>query len=167
MSENLFGEQEPVKTLPLKNRSGSFNINPCIAVFGAGPDGSKCKNCKQLRSKAGSKTFYKCALRSITNGPATDHKINWPGCAKFEQSGNDGGLQVNDDNKKRIKAELLSGKRITVQSVLKTIGTQELRTYIPILRREDELDIATEWILKNGKRFKEYFLNPIPMQSAG
>jgi hypothetical protein len=158
MSLNLFGTQEPAKIMPLKNRSGSFNINPCIAVFGAGPEGTRCKDCTQLRCKSGSKKFFKCALRTITNGPATDHKVNWPSCAKFVQISNDGGVAHNDAHLKAIKEELLAGKRITVQSVLKTIGTQELRTYIPRLRREFGLLIETKWISSNGKRFKEYFL---------
>jgi hypothetical protein len=158
MTLNLFGVAEPVKIMPLKNRSGSFNINPCIAVFGDGPDGSKCKNCVQLRSKSGSKKFFKCALRTVTNGPATDHRVNWPGCAKFEQIANDGGIAHNDAHLKAIKDELLTGKRITVQSVLKSIGTQELRTYIPRLRREFGLNIDTVWVTRAEKRFKEYFI---------
>jgi hypothetical protein len=156
--ENLFGQQEPAKILPLKNRSGSFNINPCIAVFGDGPDGSRCKNCTQLRYKAGSKKFFKCALRTITNGAATDHKVNWPGCAKFEQIANDGGIAHNAAHMKSIKEQLLAGKRITVQSVLKSIGTQELRTYIPRFRREFGMIIDTNWLYRDGKKFKEYFI---------
>lgn len=157
MTLNLFGQQEPSKVMPLKNRSGSFNINPCIAVFGAGPDGTRCKDCQHLRSKEGSKTFYKCALRTITNGPATDHKVNWPTCAKYERSQTDGGLEINEADLAAIKAELVSGKRITVDSVIETVGTHELRTYIPRLRKEG-LEIDTEWINGKKKRYKEYFL---------
>lgn len=158
MTLNLFGAEEPVKTLPLKNRSGSFNINPCIAVFGDGPDGSRCKNCTQLRYKNGSKKFFKCALRTITNGPATDHRANWPGCAKFEQLSNDGGMALNESHLQAIKQQLEAGMRITVQSVRRTIGTQELRTYIPQLRRQYGMIIDTAWVVKDGARYKDYFL---------
>lgn len=30
-------------------------------------------------------TYYKCDLRRVTGGPATDHRTSWPTCAKFEQ----------------------------------------------------------------------------------
>ena len=29
------------------------------------------------------KTYFKCELRGITNGPGTDHRANWPACGKF------------------------------------------------------------------------------------
>lgn len=156
---NLFGEQEPSKMMPLKNRSGSFNINPCIGVFGPGPDAFRCKSCKNLLARGnGAKNFYKCALRTITNGPATDHKANWPACGKFDKIATDGGLVVNDDQLSQIKQLLIDGKRLTVQLVLRLVGTQELRTYIPILRKQHGLDIDTVWVVKNNKRFKEYYL---------
>ena len=62
------------------------------------------------------------------------------------------------DNLKAIREQLVHGWRITVQSVLKSIGTQEARHYIAKLRRDPELNIADEWVTRNGKRFKEYFL---------
>ena len=60
--------------------------NPCIAVFGAGPEGKRCKNCSQLYRIHKGKTYLKCALRIETNGPGSDHKANWPACGKFEAS---------------------------------------------------------------------------------
>jgi hypothetical protein len=156
--EDLFGNDTTNK-LPLKNRSGSFNINPCIAAFGAGPDNTKCKNCKLLKSKRGnSKIFYKCALRTSSNGPATDHKVHWPSCGQFLQCDNDGGLYAKEADLQQIKKLLLDGKRLTVVGVLRLVGTQELRTYIPILRRQHDMDISAEWQERGGKRFKEYYL---------
>lgn len=62
----------------------------------------------------------------------------------------------------QIRQQLESGRRITVQSVLKSIGTQELRTYIPQIRRKFKLAIVAEWTEANGKRFKQYYItNPI------
>lgn len=80
---DLFGnELQDVK--PLKNKSGSFNFNPCIPAYGRGPENTRCRGCKFLIRKHYSKVYYKCKLRGNTNGPATDHRVNWPACGKFE-----------------------------------------------------------------------------------
>lgn len=57
--------------------------NPCVRLFGEGPEGRKCKECALLTAHAFQRTFYKCSLR-VPGGPATDHRVNWPACAKFE-----------------------------------------------------------------------------------
>jgi hypothetical protein len=59
--------------------------NPCRKVYGKGPDGKRCKQCVYIYAKSYSKTYYKCAKRPDTNGPATDHRVNWFACAKFEE----------------------------------------------------------------------------------
>lgn len=83
--EDLFGN-EVREAKALKNKSGSFNENPCIPVYGKGPDGTRCKHCKYLFGVQHSKTYYKCELRGKpTGGPATDHRVNWPSCGKFEK----------------------------------------------------------------------------------
>lgn len=66
--------------------------------------------------------------------------------------------EQHDNNTKMIIEQLLAGRRITVQSVRKSVGTQELRHYIPIIRTDFGLIIDTEWKQKNGYRYKEYFL---------
>lgn len=60
-------------------------------------------------------------------------------------------------DKQKIASELKRGFIITVQSVLKSIRTQELRTYISVLKREG-MNIKGEWVSKRGKRFKQYHL---------
>ena len=78
-------------TLPLviterkfrKSKSGVFISNPCIAVYGKGPDGIKCKSCEHLLVRKFSKWYFKCALRKISSSPATDHRVNWPACSKY------------------------------------------------------------------------------------
>ena len=58
--------------------------NPCIAVYGDGPPGAKCKTCELLYRQSGTaKTYYKCELRRNTRGPGTDHRVNWPACGKY------------------------------------------------------------------------------------
>lgn len=62
-----------------------------------------------------------------------------------------------ETNITKIKEQLERGRRITVQSILDSVGTQELRHYIPIIRRRFNMIIDSEWTERNGKRFKEYF----------
>jgi hypothetical protein len=61
--------------------------NPCVRLFGLGPEGVTCRHCKHLiRHKPGCNTYLKCFLRGVTNGPGTDHKAGWKACKKFEAS---------------------------------------------------------------------------------
>lgn len=64
----------------------------------------------------------------------------------------------NQTAKAKIRSELERGFIITVQSVLKSCRTQELRTYISALKK-DGLKIKSEWITKGNKHFKQYFLS--------
>jgi transcription initiation factor IIE alpha subunit len=65
--------------------------------------------------------------------------------------------QTKNDNLSLIKCQLEKGKRITSISVLKSIGTTEIRHYLSKLRKEG-LAIKDRWIEKDGKHFKEWFL---------
>lgn len=58
--------------------------NPCVAVFGLGPDGVTCKGCSHLQRRGGgSRTFLKCDLRPRTRGLGTDHRAGWPACRHY------------------------------------------------------------------------------------
>ncbi len=60
--------------------------NPCVKVFGAGPDGSKCTTCTHLfRLLGNAKPYYKCDLRPLTGGPGSDHRKRWPACARYAE----------------------------------------------------------------------------------
>ena len=59
-------------------------VNPLLKIFGAGPEGERCKNCKHIFDRSFSKKYYKCNLRINTNSAKTDHRVNWQACAKFE-----------------------------------------------------------------------------------
>src|SRR6266702_4143563 len=64
------------------------NPNPCIAVYGNGPEGQTCKGCVHLRypiQRNPKAKFWKCDKRKLTHGPKTDHRVNWPACAKYEK----------------------------------------------------------------------------------
>lgn len=57
--------------------------NPMLA-FGPGPDGMRCKDCRHLYGVRYANTYWKCRKRGDSGGPATDHRVRWPACAKFE-----------------------------------------------------------------------------------
>ncbi|UYL93752.1 hypothetical protein NIIg32_gp60 [Parageobacillus phage vB_PtoS_NIIg3.2] len=60
--------------------------NPMVREYGYGPKDKKCKHCQYLFYKQFSKKYWKCALRPNTNGPATDHRVNWKACRQFLDS---------------------------------------------------------------------------------
>lgn len=62
---------------------GQANQNPMVRAFGAIRD-KKCVSCKHLIKHKLSKTYYKCGLRKMTNGSATDHRAHWIACSKHE-----------------------------------------------------------------------------------
>lgn len=78
LERDLFGSTVPVKA------KGKYTTNPCIAAYGT-TEGKKCKTCKLLYVHQMSNRFYKCRLRKFSHGPATDHKVNWPACGKYEE----------------------------------------------------------------------------------
>jgi hypothetical protein len=62
------------------------DVNPCVQIYGSGPDGVTCKTCSHLfRHKPGNKVFLKCDIRDFTRGKGTDHKAGWPACGKYEK----------------------------------------------------------------------------------
>lgn len=63
----------------------------------------------------------------------------------------------HQNNLKAIRAQILRGWRVTVKSILQSVGTQEARHYIAKLRRDPELAIKDRWVSKDGKRFKEWW----------
>ncbi len=85
MAKDLFGNEIPEKG-PSGNWSiGGKRVNPMVYGYGPGPEGKKCKHCAHLGVKRMGNTYYKCTLRHNTNGPATDHRVNWPACSKFKE----------------------------------------------------------------------------------
>jgi len=48
---------------------------------GFGPTGATCGICAHLRRKL---RWYKCALLGNSNCTATDVRLKWPACGKFE-----------------------------------------------------------------------------------
>lgn len=71
--------------LKLDAREIAAEPNPCRKAWGPGPAGKRCKHCLWLYSKIFANKYYKCKMRGLdTNGPGTDHRVNWLACGKFE-----------------------------------------------------------------------------------
>lgn len=63
-------------------------VNPCLALYGPHPYQQTCKDCVHLRysiQRNPKARYWKCDLRTLTHGKATDHKVNWPACARYEK----------------------------------------------------------------------------------
>jgi len=74
---------EKAEQAQLDANGGFKKPNPCIAKFGRGPEGRKCKDCAILRRRQYSKTYIKCMARGDTASVATDHLAGWPACIRF------------------------------------------------------------------------------------
>lgn len=55
--------------------------NPCVAAFGVGPTGSKCRDCAKFLRSWG--RWPKCEYRRRSACSSTDHRAGWNACAKF------------------------------------------------------------------------------------
>lgn len=53
---------------------------------GRGPEGKRCKDCKNFVRLEYAKTYFKCGLTNYTGGKATDIKATSPSCQYFEIS---------------------------------------------------------------------------------
>ena len=62
--------------------------NPMVRGYGFHDDEpvqTRCKTCRHcLRKRHRSFRGYRCRFRRDSNGPATDHRLKWPACAKYE-----------------------------------------------------------------------------------
>lgn len=81
---NQTPEQQAWLDAQLAKATTPERVNPCVGLFGKGPEGKTCRTCAHLIRKGRGKTYIKCALRRNTNGPATDHRARWMACAKYE-----------------------------------------------------------------------------------
>lgn len=57
--------------------------NPCLKLYGLGPEGARCGTCKHLVRFRRGGTWYKCDLRTMTHGANTDHRVRWPACGRY------------------------------------------------------------------------------------
>lgn len=58
--------------------------NPCVQVYGYGPEGEECGDCGLLVIRfASGRRYYKCPLRRMSACEATDHRVGWRSCGKW------------------------------------------------------------------------------------
>lgn len=75
-------------------------------------------------------------------------------------------MEVNAfKNEKAILEQLIAGRRITTMSVLSSVGTSELRTYLSRIRKT--VKISSTWVKRNGKHFKEYYIEDVTGRKQG
>jgi hypothetical protein len=48
-------------------------------------DTERCGGCAHFRRYKQAATWFKCALARQSGSTATDWRVNWPACGKFEQ----------------------------------------------------------------------------------
>ena len=89
MTRPVFGlDRDPGVTgeMAERSKSGTPKRNPVVAALGPGPEGRICRDCSHLFRVGGvAGRYYKCDLRKVTSGAATDHRVRWPSCAAFEE----------------------------------------------------------------------------------
>ncbi len=57
-------------------------------TYGSGPKTETCRACLHLTFHEGhTHRFYKCSKAKISHGPATDWRVAWPACGKFQKKG--------------------------------------------------------------------------------
>jgi len=64
------------------------NSNPMVMLYGKLPGEKKCKTCTFLFAKQFANRYYKCGFRQCTGGRASDHRIGWDACKKYEEDEN-------------------------------------------------------------------------------
>ena len=79
MSQLTFGIDTPESVAKSQKK-----VNPCIALYGV-TESKKCKTCNHLVKVSMNKTWYKCELRRMSSCAASDHRVNWDACGKFEE----------------------------------------------------------------------------------
>ncbi len=88
MSEQLDLFGNPIASDPAPVPQTKRATNPCLALYDPGPAGQTCKGCLHLRcltSANPNARHWKCDLRKVTHGAATDHRVTWPACGKYTE----------------------------------------------------------------------------------
>lgn len=54
-------------------------------LFGVGPKGKTCRTCAHLLSgKYHNRTYHKCLIWVVSHSAATDIRLKWPACGRWE-----------------------------------------------------------------------------------
>lgn len=85
----LISPEELDRITPKRNDPGYVDPNPCVRLFGKGPEGATCKTCTHLVRMLYGHTVLKCDERGdLTHGPKTDQRSRWNACAKYHKGEN-------------------------------------------------------------------------------
>ena len=79
----VFGDPESIERARRKAQKSSRHAK-MLATFGAGPDGAVCGDCKQFVRWRYANTYFKCTVAGVSHGTATDWRVRWTACGKFE-----------------------------------------------------------------------------------
>jgi hypothetical protein len=58
----------------------STEPNPCVRLWGPGPEGATCKTCARMLS-------WHCSLRTLSACLAEPHRVGWRACGKYAGGG--------------------------------------------------------------------------------
>ena len=86
--KDLFGNQitaDQARDIERKGKRKATLPKGNAAPIGSGPDGETCKTCAHSYSRSMAKRYYKCELVRATGGPATDIRLKWPACSRWER----------------------------------------------------------------------------------
>jgi hypothetical protein len=62
-------------------------VGRMVALYGSGPAGATCGQCRHLIGRQFSGKYFKCRFGPQSRGPATDWRARWSACGKFEPRG--------------------------------------------------------------------------------
>lgn len=73
--------------IPPRNFYLPARIDTMHRVYGK-IEGKTCKTCDNLISSKGytAKTYYKCTLSKLSHSSASDWRVSWPACGKYEEA---------------------------------------------------------------------------------
>lgn len=67
-------------------RADRISDNPCVQMWGFGPEGKTCGDCAHLYGMKQARTWYKCQLRAdLSHSRKSDQRIRWPACSRFTE----------------------------------------------------------------------------------
>ncbi len=69
--------QKPDKKLPVR-------ITAMYSLYGK-TEGEKCGQCNHIICVVRSRTYFKCSQSRMSHGAATDWRMRWTACGKFEK----------------------------------------------------------------------------------
>jgi hypothetical protein len=71
---------------PIQPAAQVDSPNPCVRLYGPGPENKQCKECAHLHGYQQAATWYKCDQRpKHKRGISGDHRVRWPACKRFVQ----------------------------------------------------------------------------------